>query len=291
MCSKSFMKSKVIIIGAPRSGTNMLRDMLCRITGVATWPCDEINYVWRHGNSKSLSDELAEEMVNPSTIKYVLRQFEWVHKKFSANVVVEKTCANSLRIPFVNAIIPDAKYIYIVRDGLDVVGSAKLRWVANFDFWYSLKKIRFVPIADLPLYVVRYVKNRTYRMFSNNDRLASWGPTYDNMEELTKNCNLNVICALQWVKCVQASDHAFADLRLNSRHYVKYESFVKNPEEELTKILKFIELKVSAKIIKNLVEDVSKESIGKGKANLSNSEKKSIESIIAKTMETHGYEL
>ena len=35
----------VVIIGAPRSGTNMLRDVLCDWPGVVTWPCDEINLI------------------------------------------------------------------------------------------------------------------------------------------------------------------------------------------------------------------------------------------------------
>ena len=45
----SSLKNKftpVIIIGAPRSGTNMLRDILTNFEGIETWPCDEINYIW-----------------------------------------------------------------------------------------------------------------------------------------------------------------------------------------------------------------------------------------------------
>ena len=40
----------LIIIGAGRSGTNILRDSLCKVDGVVTWNCDEINPLWRHGN-------------------------------------------------------------------------------------------------------------------------------------------------------------------------------------------------------------------------------------------------
>ena len=36
----------VIIIGAPRSGTNILRDTLSIISNVRTWDCDEIPYIW-----------------------------------------------------------------------------------------------------------------------------------------------------------------------------------------------------------------------------------------------------
>ncbi|MDN5869897.1 MAG: sulfotransferase [Nitrococcus sp.] len=33
----------VVIIGAPSSGTNMLRDVLTPIPDVPTWPCENIN--------------------------------------------------------------------------------------------------------------------------------------------------------------------------------------------------------------------------------------------------------
>jgi hypothetical protein len=41
---------------APCSGANMLRDVLTLLPGVATWPCDEINYTWRHGKDKKDRD-------------------------------------------------------------------------------------------------------------------------------------------------------------------------------------------------------------------------------------------
>ena len=40
----------LIIIGAGRSGTNALRDALTTFSKISSWPCDEINPIWRHGN-------------------------------------------------------------------------------------------------------------------------------------------------------------------------------------------------------------------------------------------------
>ena len=99
----------VIIIGAPRSGTNMLRDVLTSLPGVATWPCDEINYIWRHGNVRYPSDELRPDMARTAVRKYIRKQFDWVAGKYQAHTGVEKTCANSLRVGFVDRVVPDAK--------------------------------------------------------------------------------------------------------------------------------------------------------------------------------------
>jgi len=79
----------VVIVGAPRSGTNMLRDVLTSLPGVATWPCDEINLVWRHGNRSEPSDQLTVEQARPSVAAYVRTQFERVRARYDAPVVVE----------------------------------------------------------------------------------------------------------------------------------------------------------------------------------------------------------
>ena len=40
----------IIIIGAPRSGTNILRDTISSFNEVGTWDCDEIPYIWLYGS-------------------------------------------------------------------------------------------------------------------------------------------------------------------------------------------------------------------------------------------------
>ena len=149
--------SSVIIVGAPRSGTNMLRDMLIELSGAGTWPCDEINYIWRHGNVKYPSDEFTPEMATTKVQEYIQRQFQKISEVADLGIVIEKTCANSLRVGFVNKAIPDAKYIFIVRDGMDAVGSAIKRWKASLDIPYILQKARYVPPTDLPYYASRYL--------------------------------------------------------------------------------------------------------------------------------------
>ena len=163
----------VIIIGAPRSGTNMLRDVLCSIEGFDTWPCDEINFIWRHGNIKSQSDELRTDQANDYVKKFIRDKFCRLQKKKNSKVIVEKTCANSLRVPFVNEIIPDAKFIYIKRDMLDVVGSAKHRWKAPISYLFTKKH-------NLCLFLICHIMHlslsyQEFIFFSNEKELLSGG--------------------------------------------------------------------------------------------------------------------
>ena len=113
----------IVIIGAARSGTNMLRDVLTNIHGIGTWPCDEINYVWRDGNARYPTDELLPRHATARVKHFIRKKFKQMAQGLNCRILIEKTCANSLRVPFVNEIFPHARFIFLIRDGRDVVAS------------------------------------------------------------------------------------------------------------------------------------------------------------------------
>ncbi|AXS82510.1 sulfotransferase family protein [Marinobacter sp. Arc7-DN-1] len=279
----------VIIVGAPRSGTNMLRDVLTSFDGVSTWPCDEINYIWRHGNVRYPSDEIPAQRANPAIKNYIRQRFSDIREKYNADVVVEKTCANSLRVPFVDAVLPDAKYIFIYRDGIDATGSAKERWTAKLDIPYILEKVRFVPKTDLPYYGLRYFWARLYRFISRERRLAFWGPALDGMESVLQNHTLNEVCALQWQRCVDNAEKAFSDMPTDKVVRVRYEDFVRQPVEELSRILEFIGKEVEPEKIAKAVEGVSPRSLGKGRNALGGQEVANLEALVGETLKRYDY--
>ena len=117
----------VVVVGAGRSGTNLLRDLVCSFPGLATWPCDEINYIWRHGNRDAPTDELTADDARPEVVRYVRRAFDRQRRRAGGDAVVEKTCATTLRVAFAHRIVPEARFVVIVRDGRDVTASAMQR--------------------------------------------------------------------------------------------------------------------------------------------------------------------
>lgn len=279
----------IIIIGAPRSGTNLLRDILTSFEGVSTWPCDEINYIWRHGNVRHPSDEIDLHNSNLHTRNYIQQRFFQIHKKYKAKYVVEKTCANSLRIPFVNSVVPNAKYIFIFRDGIDVTGSAKKRWTAELDIPYILEKVKFVPKMDLPYYGCRYLWARIFRFFSKEKRLAFWGPALDNMQSLLQRHTLNEVCALQWQRCVDKSEQAFSSMPADKVVRVRYEDFVLEPLRELSRIVKFMGLDIEPDKLALAVQGVSSRSVGKGRHALGKEEVENLEELVGSTLKRYDY--
>ena len=281
---------EVIIIGAPRSGTNMLRDILTSLDGIASWPCDEINYIWRHGNIRFPSDELPVENLTEAIRCYLRQNFSQIHNKYNVEYVVEKTCANSLRVPFVDSVVPNAKYIFLYRDGIDATASARECWKAELNIPYILKKMRFVPTKDLPYYALRFLWARIFRFFSREKRLAFWGPALDDMQSLLRKHTLSEVCALQWQQCVDKSEQAFATMPADKVLRVRYENFIQDPSKELTRILEFIGLCIQPDKIIKAVEGVSTQSLGKGRAVLGEEEVKNLKALVGDTLKRYGYD-
>lgn len=176
----------LILIGAGRSGTNIVRDSLVHVSGQATWDCDEINLIWRHGNIHHPHDIFKSELARPNVKKYIRGSFEAFKQQSGAQLVVEKTCANSMRVPFIKEIFPQARFLYITRDGRDVALSAAKRWTASVEMDYLLKKLKYVPKVDIPFYGLRFVKNRIHQARSQEKRQAVWGPIFPGMGDWAK---------------------------------------------------------------------------------------------------------
>lgn len=279
----------VIIIGAGRSGTNMLRDILCNVSGFVTWPCDEINYIWRHGNRDFATDEFTRQMADSKTAEYIRRQFRSLAKRHPGETVVEKTCANSLRCGFIHEIFPAARFIHIIRDGRDVAASAALRWNAKLDIGYLMKKAKFVPWSDLPYYGVRYLSARIYKLTSGKSRLSTWGPKFDGMQNAFENHELPIGCAIQWKRCVELARQQLATVPSEQVLNLHYESFTANPAEEFGKVCQFLGHDPAQLDLAELTKGVSARSVGKWKDQLSDAHVDEIKTIAGDLLSDLGY--
>lgn len=277
----------VVIIGAPRSGTNMLREALCALPGFTTWPCDEINYLWRHGNARLPHDELTPDRATPKIRRYLRRHF--ARRGRDREYVVEKTCANSLRVPFVNRILPEARFVWIVRDGRDAIPSARRRWFAKLEPRYAAAKARFIPPGDLGYYAAHHVARRIHRLRSNDGRLGSWGPRLAGMDELLASRTLLEVCAEQWRRCVEQSDHDLASLEAHRVHRISYETFVANPAIQLAEIASFAGRSLTDADLQTAVAHVNPQRANAPRPLLTEGEREQLEWIAAPTLATHGY--
>jgi hypothetical protein len=279
------MAAPIIVVGAPRSGTNMLRDLLTAVPGFGTWPCDEINPIWRHGNTEHPSDELAPEHARPEVVRFIRGRFRRLARRRGLEVVVEKTCATSLRVPFVDRVLPEARYVFITRDGYDAAASAQKRWHAKAEIGYLLAKARFVPPGDLPRYARRFLANRWHKLTGGEGRLASWGPTLEGMQDLLADHPIDEVCALQWRACVERSLDAFEDIDEARVLRLRYEQVVADPAAALEALCEFAGVAIPDLSGHPAYAGITAASVGKGRAALGEDAMRRLAPLVEPTME------
>ena len=282
----------VIIIGAGRSGTNMLRDAVCKAPQFETWDCDEINPIWRHGNTHHADDAFGEEQITPAIRNYLRSKFisQW-KRQGKPKYLVEKTCANSLRVSFIASIFPEAKFLYLVRNGNDVAASASKRWRGEMEIPslpYYVSKIRNTPISDLPHYGWRFLSSRADIYLGKKQHMSFWGPQFPKLKDLPADTPLMELCAQQWASCVNSSDEAFAALEPSRWLKTRYEDFVANPNTSIRAVFEFLEVDISDDLIEKTISDISPRSVGKAKK-LNHDFSETVRNILAPTMAKHNY--
>jgi hypothetical protein len=289
------MSETVIIVGAPRSGTNMLRDVLTQLPGLGTWNCDEINLLWKHGNVSVPHDELTVEHARPEVVRYLRRSFDRLAQRDKLDTVVEKTCATSLRVSFAAAVFPDAKFLFIRRDGIDAAASATQRWNAPLDLRYTLRKARYVPGSDFPRHLAAFAGRRLKQRADGTAGKADgevrattwWGPKPHDATTLQRRHTLDEIALIQWQRCVEASCRQLALLPNDRVHEIVYEDFVSDPTAGLEQILAF--LGRSALMDRRATEIVKKSSIGRGRKALGPERVAKLEELGGDTLRAFGY--
>ena len=102
------LRRPVILIGAARSGTKMLGETLNRHPDL--FVLREPTAVWRYGRAYGSTDLRPPSDAKPAVCAYIRRAFEKELRASGKPRFAEKTPSNCLRIPFINAVFPDALF-------------------------------------------------------------------------------------------------------------------------------------------------------------------------------------
>lgn len=247
------------IIGSPRSGTTILGEVLDAHPRIAQWY--EPYFVWDRAFRLAPHDSRSAEDVTPSVREYIRQAFEHYRLARGVDIVVDKSPRNSLKLPFVHAIFPNARYIFLLRDGRDTVLSLHREWMRRKGILGKPEpKQRFVGIWNVvrewlsrqPLWAHRiqailfeagppqdWIKGQFLHRKRWNGRIG-WGPRFPGWEALLEKCSLLEFAAHQWVKCVEGFLGYMGEIPEAQRITLKYEEFVEAPGAELQRLLEFL---------------------------------------------------
>jgi len=219
----------IILIGAARSGTKFLRDCLAASPDCHAVPYD-INYIWRYGQDKLKHDILDPKSVSPKKRKFIRRTIAKLSKAQGGDRIIEKTVSNTLRIPFVDEIYPNAVFIHLIRDGREVVESSMRLWTAPPNTGALWTKLKSMPVQNIG-YIFWYAGNLISGFVKGGRKGGNiWGPRYPDITQDALQMSLAEICATQWKNCVEKSLKDLASIDPERVHTIRYKDFVSQPE-------------------------------------------------------------
>ena len=225
----------IFIIGCNRSGTTLLFNNLSTHPAVWSWYI-EAQDAFHH--SYPVDDREGERLVEPPGPDRAARitdeLFARAHNKeafkdtpvlslIPAKVfqrplgrlykpkairLVEKTPANSLRVPFLHALFPDARFLFLVRRGEEVVSSLMegwKNWSKTGDNWHYTRWHYLVP--------------------------PGWQDYRDR--------RLEEICAFQWIESTRRAWEDLSELGEKKFMLLRHEDLMRNPPEGYARILEF----------------------------------------------------
>jgi hypothetical protein len=231
----------IVVLGAARSGTKFLRGVLAAAEGHFATPFDS-NHVWRIGNAGAPDDELDPASISDRTARMIrdaLRKLAAPDGMPAGGVLVEKTVSNSLRADFVARVLPDARYILLIRDGRDVVESTYRMWLAPPDAGGLKKKLASLPVSAFP-YAAWYGVNMAMGKLRGRG-VGVWGVRYRGIARDLERLSVPEVCAHQWRTCVESSLRAASEMDPSRLIQLRYEDLVAD-EAALDPVAEFLQV-------------------------------------------------
>jgi len=246
------VRRPIIIVGAARSGTSVLGDLVDTHPDVAYWM--EPNPVWRHGNAYRPDDVLGTEHLTPRIADYIDRKFFAFMTERGAARFAEKTPANSLRLPFVHALYPDSRIIHIIRDGRAVVPSTLRRERLPPRGTGLRRRLSEVPPLDWPSYAPVFFRT-IFRTVFRKKQATYWGPRPPEWKAWI-GLEPEIRAARQWKACVGAALEFGRGLPRESYLELRFEDLMADPGRVLHGVLEFAELRPLPEVVERASEGV-----------------------------------
>lgn len=276
---------RIVLIGAARSGTKILRDTLAAATGAGAVPFD-IGFVWSIGTDEP-HDVLEPGLLRPREREFIARYVDG-YAAGSPSSVIEKTVGNTLRVPYVADVFPDATFVHLVRNGVDVAESTWRQWREPADYRYLVRKLGHFPARMLPTYGRAHAASLLRRRISGDGRVSSWGPRYPGIDADLGAGDLLTVCARQWRESVARAtrDLAAVDAPVVE---VRYEELVARPRDILARVADFCGLSAVDADLARAADRLSPSRQGHGTRSLDRAQLATLEAEIGDVMEGLGY--
>lgn len=241
----------VFIVGAGRSGTNLLSRMLehqGRFVDLS-----ENRYIWNYRQRCRMTDRRLPNEATPKVTAFIRGHFERV-AELRPGILIDKTPGNALRLGFVNRIFPEAKIVNIVRDGRANVLSRTALWDEE-RIWGNgerpgmliryirrirrMRRLGNLPAARIPVFLADNLPALLSRAVLRRTTLS--GERIAGLREIEQIHGVRVARAVQWREAATFAAVEGRALGAESYHEILFEDLLRAPRPTAQALFGFLE--------------------------------------------------
>ena len=281
------IKQPIFVVGVPHSGTTLVGKLITQDSDIAY--LDETNNIWMWGNANRADDVLTEANLNPKISKHIQQKITAQLIQSGKSRICDKTPRNCLRLPFIHAIFPDAKFIHLIRDGRAVMRSLEHNFNPPKKVIFSEAKVRLkrVSIFELHLYFHRF-GSLFKSLFGNS--IGYWGARPPGWSQWIDHYSSYEIAAKQWVETIEIAIQSGRILPPENYLEIHYEKLVNSPYQEIRKITDFADISDSELIVEYSKQIINPDPFSKWRSILNSSTLAEVREIMEPTMNKLGYD-
>jgi hypothetical protein len=215
----------IFIVGCSRSGTTITYETIATAPGLLSfgWEIPEFwENLWGPHSCDWESHAAGAEDARPEHRDAARRYF---FERLGRGQVLDKTCINVMRVPYLYKLFPQARFIYIYRDGRDNVSSLMEGWRHNGHF--GLSKL----LGPFPCKVA-----------INNGEFTDWSFFLPPGWRAYNDASLEDVCAFQWLSANRMALDASKLVPSRQWLALRYEDIFDRPVEMFQRVFEWLGL-------------------------------------------------
>ena len=219
------MPEPIFIVGCSRAGTTVTFETIRSSQDLIYFPY-EIPQFW-HSLVSPWETNCASEAASGDDAQAEHRNKAFAHfyARLGRGQVLDKSCINVMRIPYLHALFPNAYFIYIQRDGRDNISSLMEGWRQRGRF-------------DLHQYLGKLPDTVQINQGEFDDWCFFLPPKWRNYN----HSSLEEVCACQWLTANQMALDAKALIPDDKWIHLRYEDIFDAPVEMFQTIFERLQL-------------------------------------------------
>lgn len=216
----------ILLLGNVRSGTSMVQSLFELCPGVVSW--FEPRTVWMYADPGRPHDRFTADDATPRVKAYIRSRFLRRQQALGGRVM-EKTPSNVMRLPYVHAIFPECRLVYIIRDPLAQVSSSDFRWQNAINPRHARRRLLETPKTQLHYYAWRAFWDHFRKKVLRRKHVSVWGVRYPGIYADLRKLSREEVMAKQWAECSRQMAADIAALPEGLVYQVRYEDLVADP--------------------------------------------------------------